>query len=81
MLIFAIVGVFKVWERRWHVHLRAREETPADEVADAEAPEEAPEPLTEGFDESDPSTWGDPGRNEPCPCGLNKNSIGWLRKV
>lgn len=22
-----------------------------------------------GFDENDPATWGDPGRNEPCPCG------------
>ena len=38
----------------------------------ATAPEEAPEPLTEGFDESDPSTWGDPGRNEQCPCGSGK---------
>ncbi len=27
------------------------------------------EPLVEGFDETDPSTWGEPGRNEPCPCG------------
>ncbi|PPB82612.1 preprotein translocase subunit SecA [Albidovulum inexpectatum] len=26
-------------------------------------------PLVEGFDENDPSTWGDPGRNDPCPCG------------
>ncbi|MFN3145004.1 MAG: preprotein translocase subunit SecA [Paracoccaceae bacterium] len=22
-----------------------------------------------GFDENDPATWGDPGRNDPCPCG------------
>ena len=22
-----------------------------------------------GFDETDPATWGDPGRNDPCPCG------------
>ncbi len=22
-----------------------------------------------GFDETDVSTWGDPGRNDPCPCG------------
>ncbi|MGL4237440.1 preprotein translocase subunit SecA [Tabrizicola sp.] len=22
-----------------------------------------------GFDESDQSTWGNPGRNDPCPCG------------
>ena len=38
----------------------------------AETPEQAPEPLAQGFDESDPSTWGDPGRNEPCPCGSGK---------
>jgi preprotein translocase subunit SecA len=23
----------------------------------------------DGFDESDPTTWGDPGRNDACPCG------------
>lgn len=22
-----------------------------------------------GFDENDPATWGDPSRNDPCPCG------------
>ncbi|OYX41193.1 MAG: preprotein translocase subunit SecA [Rhodobacterales bacterium 32-67-9] len=26
-------------------------------------------PLLDGFDETDPSTWGNPGRNDPCPCG------------
>jgi preprotein translocase subunit SecA len=26
----------------------------------------------EGFDENDPSTWGNPGRNDPCPCGSGK---------
>ena len=25
-----------------------------------------------GFDENDQSTWGNPGRNEPCPCGSGK---------
>ncbi len=35
----------------------------------------APEPTGEalaGFDENDPSTWGNPGRNEACPCGSGK---------
>ena len=32
----------------------------------------APEPLVEGFDETDPETWGNPGRNDPCPCGSGK---------
>ncbi|WP_338549567.1 preprotein translocase subunit SecA [Roseovarius phycicola] len=26
----------------------------------------------EGFDETDPTTWGNPGRNEKCPCGSGK---------
>ncbi len=25
-----------------------------------------------GFEESDPATWGNPGRNDPCPCGSGK---------
>jgi preprotein translocase subunit SecA len=40
-------------------------------------PLQAPEPsalatrvaLIDGFDEADPATWGNPGRNDPCPCG------------
>ncbi|MGZ3215562.1 preprotein translocase subunit SecA [Paracoccus sp. T5] len=28
-----------------------------------------PAPLVQGFDENDPSTWGTPSRNDPCPCG------------
>jgi len=30
---------------------------------------EAPVPLVEGFDETNPDTWGNPGRNDLCPCG------------
>ena len=39
------------------------------------------EPVTEpaaagqpeaGFREDDPASWGDPGRNDPCPCGSGK---------
>ena len=26
-------------------------------------------PLVPGFNEADPTTWGDPTRNDPCPCG------------
>lgn len=29
-------------------------------------------PLIEGFDEGDPATWGNPGRNDECPCGSGK---------
>ena len=35
----------------------------------AEAPAEQRTPVLAGFDEADPSTWGNPGRNDPCPCG------------
>ncbi|MFD1340853.1 preprotein translocase subunit SecA [Litorisediminicola beolgyonensis] len=35
-------------------------------VGPAVAPQE---PLVEGFDETNPDTWGNPGRNDPCPCG------------
>jgi preprotein translocase subunit SecA len=31
-----------------------------------------PEKAIDGFDEDDPSTWGNPGRNDLCPCGSGK---------
>ncbi len=33
---------------------------------------EPTEDAIEGFDENDPSTWANPGRNAPCPCGSGK---------
>ncbi|MGJ8627244.1 MAG: preprotein translocase subunit SecA [Sulfitobacter sp.] len=30
------------------------------------------ENAIEGFDEGDPATWGNPGRNDDCPCGSGK---------
>ncbi len=36
------------------------------------APVGNPENSREGFDENDPTTWGNPGRNETCPCGSGK---------
>lgn len=38
--------------------------TPAPAVAAAPAAAAAP-----GFNEADPATWGNPSRNDPCPCG------------
>lgn len=41
--------------------------------ADAEAVAGAPvEPAAPDFVEDDPTTWGNPGRNEKCPCGSGK---------
>ena len=45
------------------------------EAAPAAGPSAPPAPTEdaiEGFDENDPSTWGNPGRNAPCPCGSGK---------
>ena len=41
----------------------------ADPAASAAAPAPGARP---GFDENDPATWGNPGRNDPCPCGSGK---------
>ncbi|GAA6209761.1 preprotein translocase subunit SecA [Cognatishimia sp. WU-CL00825] len=43
---------------------------PADQAAAAGGA--APEPLIAGFDEDDRATWGNPGRNDACPCGSGK---------
>lgn len=40
------------------------------EAADAPAPN--PENAKDGFDEDNAETWGDPGRNDQCPCGSGK---------
>jgi preprotein translocase subunit SecA len=50
----------------------------ARQQAAAGVPDELPPPddtavaRAEGFDETNPETWGNPGRNEPCPCGSGK---------
>ncbi|MCK0150193.1 preprotein translocase subunit SecA [Marivita sp. S6314] len=41
-------------------------------AAQASAPVGNPENAADGFDETDPATWGNPGRNDPCPCGSGK---------
>ncbi|MCV6591699.1 MAG: preprotein translocase subunit SecA [Silicimonas sp.] len=45
-------------------------------AAPAPEPDPLPEPteeaLANGFVADDPSTWGNPGRNDPCPCGSGK---------
>ncbi|MEM9433553.1 MAG: preprotein translocase subunit SecA [Pseudomonadota bacterium] len=42
-------------------------------AAQAQVEQEAkPDKAIEGFDENDPLTWGNPGRNAPCPCGSGK---------
>ena len=52
--------------------IQARQQE-AVEAAQLDAlPEPTPEAIESGFDEKDQSTWGNPGRNEVCPCGSGK---------
>jgi len=46
--------------------------TPDAPAVTPDAPAEAPDAAAPGFVESDPSTWGNPGRNGLCPCGSGK---------
>ena len=41
-------------------------------VEDSASPAPTAQAVESGFDENDQSTWGNPGRNEPCPCGSGK---------
>jgi len=47
----------------------ARTVAPALVAVGAATAELAPGTPREGFDEQDPTTWGNPSRNDPCPCG------------
>jgi len=47
-------------------------EVPGAQATSPAAPDGNPEEAKEGFDESDQSTWGTPGRNDTCPCGSGK---------
>lgn len=41
-------------------------------AAGASAETAVPEAAAPGFVEDDPTTWGNPGRNDDCPCGTGK---------
>jgi len=65
-------------EQRQQMELiQAQLKQQADQAAPSEGPAPdqpaaAPGTAVAGFDENDPSTWGNPGRNSPCPCGSGK---------
>ncbi|MEP1201796.1 preprotein translocase subunit SecA [Tateyamaria sp.] len=51
----------------------AAQQQAATQMAEQDAlPAPTQEAVEKGFDEDDQSTWGNPGRNEPCPCGSGK---------
>ncbi|GGB90149.1 protein translocase subunit SecA [Marivita lacus] len=47
-------------------------ESASPQHADASGADVSVEAAVDGFDENDPTTWGTPGRNDPCPCGSGK---------
>ncbi len=47
-------------------------ESASPQHADASGVDVSVEAAVDGFDENDPTTWGTPGRNDPCPCGSGK---------
>ncbi|GIT92739.1 protein translocase subunit SecA [Jannaschia pagri] len=58
-----------VAQQRAAAGVAAPQPSPQPVPAGAQAPSGQARP---GFVEDDPSTWGNPGRNDPCPCGSGK---------
>jgi len=57
-------------QQRMMQQMLAQQQAAAEAVEDAaDASEAKATQAVEGFDENDPTTWGNPGRNEACPCG------------
>jgi len=50
----------------------AQQQMAAAAAAESSLPAPTAEALAAGFDPSDRSTWGNPGRNDPCPCGSGR---------
>ena len=66
-------------EQREMMRQMAAQQAALQQQADLARAEAAGEPApgvsenaAPGFIEDDPSTWGNPGRNDPCPCGSGK---------
>ena len=52
--------------------IRQQQQAAAQAAAAAAGAVPATGDAREGFDENDPATWGNPGRNDTCPCGSGK---------
>ena len=59
-------------QRTMMQEMAARQATMQAASAGADADLAAAENAADGFDEGDPATWGNPGRNDDCPCGSGK---------
>lgn len=56
-------------QRRMMDQMLAQQQAAAAEAGDATATAAPSVNPDNGFNEDDPATWGNPGRNDPCPCG------------
>ncbi|WP_299413771.1 preprotein translocase subunit SecA [uncultured Sulfitobacter sp.] len=59
-------------QQRMIQQMLAQQQAAAEAAGEAGAPVDVAENVAAGFDENDPSTWGNPGRNDQCPCGSGK---------
>jgi preprotein translocase subunit SecA len=59
-------------QREQMERIQAQLQAQADQSAAADQPADGGDTAVAGFDENDQSTWGNPGRNSPCPCGSGK---------
>ncbi|MDC0737689.1 preprotein translocase subunit SecA [Cognatishimia sp. SS12] len=59
-------------QRNMIAEMQARQAAMMQAAQPNEPTAEAPEAQVAGFDENDPNTWGNPGRNDACPCGSGK---------
>ncbi|WP_282092371.1 preprotein translocase subunit SecA [Epibacterium ulvae] len=59
-------------QRQMLMQMAARQAAMQQPLEETEKPPAPTEDAIEGFDENDPSTWGNPSRNDLCPCGSGK---------
>ena len=59
-------------EQRQMMEQMAADQAKLQKAAEHAAESASGTALESEFDEADPATWGNPGRNEPCPCGSGK---------
>jgi preprotein translocase subunit SecA len=64
-------------EQKAMLQQMAAQQAAMSRAAEAANPQQGTPPVDaeaalEAFDETDPTTWGNPGRNDACPCGSGK---------
>ncbi|MDU8927869.1 preprotein translocase subunit SecA [Alisedimentitalea sp. MJ-SS2] len=67
-----LLGQLRMPTEEEQAALIAQQEAMQQAAAAATAAQPNPENARDGFDENDPETWGNPGRNEQCPCGSGR---------